>query len=522
MRLGIGRAALAVLALAQVTLLALPAFAQQSSWVCFIEGGKREPAHFEPNGNVYVGRHATTEGLAFTEAIEACERGEGNRAACQGQMTPGAICREMDAQRAAAYQPVFRRPMNVTPGDYQCEARGTAPIGYGVGWNGQFHSTTNPDYQAARRAMEALCTSATCEPMRCFRRSGTPPQQTQPQPAAGGGGGGGTPAAQNFQPGQVQYYWRQVGGNWRGQTIQSNVQACNYASAEACDAGNVRAYAPGATQSLHLNGCNAPPIQVQCVVEARSAPPPPPRPVTPPSAGAPPPPSPDSLAQPGRPGWTVDARNGCWVWNDVPRPGETVTWDGACPRGPAEGPGSGEWRWTADGQARVARFEGPRREGRAHGPGIYIFANGNRYDGMYQDGRQQGRGVYTWANGDQYEGAFVDGRRTGRGTLTRANGDRYVGEYLDGQRHGQGRQTFAGGDTYEGSFLGNKFHGQGVYVWRSGNRYSGEWKADRPDGQGEFYVATTRSTYRGTWVDGCYRGADGRRASAARPLSECR
>ncbi|MBS7792039.1 hypothetical protein KTR66_18710 [Roseococcus sp. SDR] len=267
MRLRIGRAALA--AAAWFMLLTLPALAQQYVHVCFIEGGKREPAHFEPNGNVYVGRHATTEGEAFREAIEACERGEGSRNACQGSMTPGAICRVMDPQRAAAYQPLFRRPMNVTPGDYQCEARGTAPLGVLMGWNGQFHSTTNPDYQAARRAMEALCTSSTCDPMRCFRRSGTPVQQTQtqPQPAAGGGG----TAAQSFQPGNVQYYWRQIGGNWRGPAAQNNVQACNYASAQACDAGNIRAYAPGATQMLHLNGCNAPPIQIQCVVEARNA-----------------------------------------------------------------------------------------------------------------------------------------------------------------------------------------------------------------------------------------------------------
>ncbi len=493
----IRRAALA--AWAWATLLALPAFAQQSSWVCFIEGGKREPAHFEPNGNVYVGRHATTEGEAFREAIEGCERGEGNRNACQGSMTPGAICREMDAQRAAAYQPVFRRPMNVTPGDYQCEARGTAPIGYGVGWNGQFHSTTNPDYQAARRAMEALCTSATCEPMRCFRRSGTPPQQTQPQPAAGGGGGGGGTAAQNFQPGNVQYFWRQVGGNWRSATTQSNVQACNYASAEACDAGNVRAYAPGATQSLHLNGCGAPAIQVQCVVEARSAPPPPPRPVTPPSAGAPPPPSPDSLAQPGRPGWTVDARNGCWIWNANPRADSRVTWDGACPRGPAEGPGSGDWRWTENGQARLARFQGPRREGRAHGQGTYIYANGNRYDGMYQDGRQQGRGVFTWANGDKYQGEFRDGHRTGRGLLILVSGSRYEGGFLNGQKHGQG-----------------------TYHWPNGNRYSGEWKNDQADGQGEYYSANGGQWYRGIWVGGCIRRADGRRAAVGRALDECR
>lgn len=268
MRLGIGTAIMGAMVLANAMLPAFPALAQQSSWVCFIEGGKREPAHFEPNGNVYVGRHASTEGLAFNEAIENCERSEGNRNACQGSMTPGAICREMDSQRAASYQPMFRRPMNIRPGDYQCETRGTTPIGFGLGWDGQFHSSSNADYQAARRAIESRCTSATCEPMRCFQRSGA---QQQAQTNTGGGGGGGNAQGGNFPPGNAQYYWRQVGGNWRGQTVQIDVQACDFRSSHACDSGSVRRYGAGQTQMFHLNGCSAPPIQVQCVVEARNA-----------------------------------------------------------------------------------------------------------------------------------------------------------------------------------------------------------------------------------------------------------
>lgn len=172
----------------------------------------------------------------------------------------------------------------------------------------------------------------------------------------------------------------------------------------------------------------------------------------PPARPRPAPPAPESVAQPGRPGWTVDSRNGCWVWNPNPQPSETVTWSGACPRGPAEGQGAGEWRYTENGQPRVARFSGPRREGRMEGRGTYTDANGNRYEGEWRDGRRHGRGTQTWPNGSRYEG---------------------------------------------------------------------EWRDDRPDGYGEGYNAAQRAWFRGTWVGGCHRGADGRRAAVVRPLSEC-
>ena len=31
------------------------------------------------------------------------------------------------------------------------------------------------------------------------------------------------------------------------------------------------------------------------------------------------PPTAEAIAEPGRPGWTVDASNGCWVWNPNPQ-----------------------------------------------------------------------------------------------------------------------------------------------------------------------------------------------------------
>ena len=69
-----------------------------------------------------------------------------------------------------------------------------------------------------------------------------------------------------------------------------------------------------------------------------------------PHRSRPAPPSSDALAQSGRPGWVVDARNGCWVWAAEPPPGVTVSWIGACPHGPASGTGTVEWRRMAEGR----------------------------------------------------------------------------------------------------------------------------------------------------------------------------
>jgi hypothetical protein len=38
----------------------------------------------------------------------------------------------------------------------------------------------------------------------------------------------------------------------------------------------------------------------------------------------------DIQAAPGHPGWSVDSRMGCWVWNGQPALNETVTWSGSC------------------------------------------------------------------------------------------------------------------------------------------------------------------------------------------------
>jgi hypothetical protein len=131
------------------------------------------------------------------------------------------------------------------------------------------------------------------------------------------------------------------------------------------------------------------------------------------------PPPADQFAVPGRPGWSVDARSGCWVWNASPTAGATVAWSGLCRSdGPATGRGVLEWRWEDKGERKVSWYEGEYRDGRAHWRGVYTYANGDRYDGEFRDSRASGRGVYTFAGGNRYDGEWRDGKKNGRGVYT--------------------------------------------------------------------------------------------------------
>jgi hypothetical protein len=127
-----------------------------------------------------------------------------------------------------------------------------------------------------------------------------------------------------------------------------------------------------------------------------------------------PPPAPptDKVARLGQPGWTVDQSTGCWIWNTYPGVNATVRWSGGCGRdGPANGRGILEWRYR-DG---TERYEGELRDGKLHGQGVYVWADGDQYEGDLQNGKMHGRGVYTNSGGDRYEGEWRDNRPHGSG-----------------------------------------------------------------------------------------------------------
>ena len=205
----------------------------------------------------------------------------------------------------------------------------------------------------------------------------------------------------------------------------------------------------------------------------------------------PPLPPTDMLASPNHPGWAVDARAGCWVWNDTPELNDTVTWSGGCGTdGRATGHGVIEWH----GDDKVSRYEGDVSEGKRNGHGL-ADSGGAHFEGEWRDDRANGHGVIIWANGDRYDGEFRDGQPNGHG----------VGIATDGTR-------------YEGELANGKPNGHGVSTWTDGDRYEGNWRDGWPDGYGE--ASIKGKIYRGTWAAGCYRDGD-RKTAIIRPVSEC-
>ncbi len=89
----------------------------------------------------------------------------------------------------------------------------------------------------------------------------------------------------------------------------------------------------------------------------------------------------------------------CVVWNANPQEEETVTWSGACANGKAQGHGTALWRSVEDGEWKEIRYEGDYKDGKRHGRGVYVGANGDRYEGDWKDGKAHGRGVEMWADG---------------------------------------------------------------------------------------------------------------------------
>jgi hypothetical protein len=229
----------------------------------------------------------------------------------------------------------------------------------------------------------------------------------------------------------------------------------------------------------------------------------------------PPAPPADLMAAPGKPGWSVDRRLGCWVWNGNPKPNETVIWSGACD-GDGRATGLGVLEWHHGGG--VDRYEGGFRAGKEHGKGIQSLASGNRYEGAYQNGQWHGRGVWTGVKGDRYEGQFRKGERHGKGVLIGPDGDRYEGEWRQGKQNGRGVYVWPSLSRYEGEWRDGNLHGKGVRTWPGGDRYEGTWREDRPHGYGEATLAG--ADYRGNWVGGCFREG-GATISIGRPVSEC-
>lgn len=97
----------------------------------------------------------------------------------------------------------------------------------------------------------------------------------------------------------------------------------------------------------------------------------------------------------------IQNKPGCYIWNHSPEPNKTVTWDGPCSDGLANG--LGLVKWTHD--------------------------NGWWASGILVDGKREGCWEIRYADGRVQEGPFVDDKKEG---LWRRGNDNHI-QYANGQ-----------------------------------------------------------------------------------------
>ncbi len=185
---------------------------------------------------------------------------------------------------------------------------------------------------------------------------------------------------------------------------------------------------------------------------------------------------PDTMAR-----WQDLENRDCVVWNESPRPRETMTWTGTCENGKASGEGRLETDYITLGKTEGDSYEGAIKAGHLHGKGIYTWFDGTTLEATFVDGLASGSGVYSSGDGVRYEGEFENDRFDGKGVLTFANGNRYTGHFEDGD-----------------------FSGHGYFRWVDGNSYEGEYSKGEPHGFG-VYFSQDVEVLRGTWENGCLR-----------------
>ncbi len=157
-------------------------------------------------------------------------------------------------------------------------------------------------------------------------------------------------------------------------------------------------------------------------------------------------------------------------------------------------------------KSKSFQYEGEFKEGLKHGPGSYVWENGDRYEGDFAEDRPSGRGKYLFANGDTYEGEVKAGVITGRGTYVTKSGDRIEGSFTDGRANGAGIYRFASGDRYEGDMVGGRPQGKGRYFAKGGDRIEATFVDGKANGKGTYHFSNG-DRYEGDLRDGALTGS---------------
>lgn len=152
-------------------------------------------------------------------------------------------------------------------------------------------------------------------------------------------------------------------------------------------------------------------------------------------------------------------------------------------------------------------YEGQWLNGRRHGHGVCVYADGTMYEGGWRLGAEHGRGALM--TGDRtpiYSGDWADGLPHGQGVYRWACGDSYSGDWREGVRHGRGAYLTSGGCCYSGDWKDGRRHGKGLFSWPDGGSYEGDWEADQRHGRQGVLVLPGALRYDGPWAGNSMEG----------------
>ncbi len=153
--------------------------------------------------------------------------------------------------------------------------------------------------------------------------------------------------------------------------------------------------------------------------------------------------------------WASDPVTHCALYDGTLRPGDTVSWIGACKDGRGEGPGSASFFY--DGK-EFESFTGTFSGGVAQdGPVVVRWGQGWSYEGDMVGGRFEGQGILINDKQERFEGTWKEGKLNGAGSVARAGGERYEGDWKDDLPNGHGVLVRADGSKLEGLFTDGKF-----------------------------------------------------------------
>ncbi|XP_071502840.1 MORN repeat-containing protein 1-like [Diadema antillarum] len=152
------------------------------------------------------------------------------------------------------------------------------------------------------------------------------------------------------------------------------------------------------------------------------------------------------------------------------------------------------------------KYEGEWKEGKKHGHGKLLMADGSYYEGEFINGEIEGHGFRKWAaTGNTYSGQFYNGELNGHGVMTYGTGAVYEGEWQNNRRQGNGVYKMPDGSRYEGAFHNNQRHGEGSQMYLNKDQYVGDWVNDKRQGSGELRC-TDGTIYDGQWRNDMYNG----------------